>query len=70
VALRIVLRAAMGGAVMVSLGHVAGERHVAARDLQEVATLYGIAHPLGRPHALFRHPLVFFTRRHGYISVF
>jgi hypothetical protein len=70
VALRIVLRAAVGGAVMVPLGHVAGERHVPARDLQEVAALCGIAHQLGRPQALLGHSLVFFTRRHGHNSAF
>jgi hypothetical protein len=70
VARGIVFGAAVGGAVMVTLGHVAGERHVPARDLQEVAALGGIAHPLGRPQALFGHSLVFFTRRHGHISAF
>jgi hypothetical protein len=64
-ALGIVLGAAVGGTVMVPLGDVAGERHVPARDLQEVAALSGIAHPLGRPQAPFGHSLVFFTRRHG-----
>ena len=64
-AVGIVLGPAVGGAVMVPLGHVAGERHVPARDLQELPTLGRITHPLGRPQAPFGHPLVFFTRRHG-----
>ena len=65
VARGIVLGVAVGGAVVVPIGDVTGERHVAARDLQELAALGGITQPLGRPQAPLGHSLVFFTRRHG-----
>jgi len=65
VARGIVLGVAVGGAVVLPVGDVTGERHVAAGDLQELAALGGITQPLGRPEAPPGHSLVFFTRRHG-----
>lgn len=55
---------AMSGAMVVPVGNVAGERHVAARDLQQLAPLARIVQPFGRQQAAPGHPLVFFTRGH------
>jgi hypothetical protein len=60
----IVLGAAVGGAVMVPLGDVAGQSHVPAGDLQELRALGRVTQPLGGPQALGRHSLVSFTRGH------
>jgi hypothetical protein len=65
VAVGVVFGAAVGGAVIVPLGDVAGERHVAAGHLQKPAPFDGIVQALGRPQAVFGHSLVIFTRGHG-----
>ena len=60
----IVLAAAVSGAVIMPIGHVACERHIPTYHLQELEALGRIMQPLGRPQAAPSHPLVFFTRRH------
>jgi hypothetical protein len=64
VARGIVFGGAMGGAMVVPVGNVAGERHIAARDLQQLPPLARIMQPFGRPQAAPGHSLVFFTRGH------
>jgi hypothetical protein len=59
-----VVGTAVGGAVVVPLGHMPGERHVAARHLQEPTAFEGITQALGRLQAALGHSLIFFTRGH------
>jgi hypothetical protein len=62
---KIALGAAVGGAIVMPLGDVAGQSHVPARHFQELPALAGVTQPRGRLQAAIGHPLVFFTRRHG-----
>ena len=57
--------AAVSGTMIMPVGNVARERHVAAGYLQQLAALRRIMQPLGRPQAALGHSLVLFTRGHA-----
>jgi len=62
---RIVLARPPGGTALMPLGDVPRQAEVGAGDLEQLRTLAGIAHVLGRAHAMQRLAVILVASGHG-----